>query len=89
MQESIGKNIVELNEQINALQTQNAYLASRIDSQEEEKNSLKGEIKKSSDRHVEMTKTNAALREEIEKLDVTLGELRELRTNLKAELEYN
>ena len=37
---------------------QNAYLASRIDGQEEEKNSLKGEIKKASDRFADFTKSS-------------------------------
>ncbi|CAD7957005.1 unnamed protein product [Amoebophrya sp. A120] len=88
MQEQIGKHIVELNEQINALQTQNAYLASRIDGQEEEKSSLKGEIKKSADRFADMSKTNNLLREEIDKLDLALQDIRETTVNLRAELEY-
>eukprot|EP00392_Amoebophrya_sp_AT5.2_P002340 g2345.t1 len=88
MQEQIGKHIVELNEQINALQTQNAYLASRIDGQEEEKSSLKGEIKKACDRFAEMSKTNNALREEIDKLDLSLADIRETAVNIRAELEY-
>ncbi len=88
MQEKAGKHIIELNENINALQTQNAYLASRIDGQEEEKNSLKGEIKKGSDRFSEFTKTNNGIRDEINTLDASLTELRDLILNLRAELEY-
>lgn len=88
VQEAVGRHIIELNEQINALQTQNAYLASRIDGQEEEKNSLKAEIKKGTDRFSEMTRTNNLLREEIDKLDLNLAELRETVVNLRAELDY-
>jgi chromosome segregation ATPase len=83
VQEQCGNHIVELNEQINALQTQNAYLASRIDGQEEEKGALKAEIKKAVDRFADFGKTNNELRGEIEKLDGMLIEIRENVVNLR------
>merc|ERR1719159_346721 len=65
-QEKAEAAIVELSERVGALQTQNAYLASRIDGQEEEKNSLKAEIKKCTDRLSEITRENTRLRDGIE-----------------------
>merc|ERR1719262_124737 len=69
IQETCERKIQELNEKVNAFQTQNAYLASRIDGQEEEKNALKAELKKGSDRLAETTRTNQELRQAIEKMD--------------------
>ena len=45
-QEKAEKKQQELNDKCHALQTQNAYLASRVDGQEEDKSALRAESKK-------------------------------------------
>lgn len=87
-QEKCERQIQELNERVNALQTQNAYLASRIDGQEEEKNALKAELKKGGDRLTEVTHNCDTLRDSIEKSDQRVAGAKGDKAQLVGELEY-
>lgn len=88
VQEQCERRIQELNEKVNAFQTQNAYLASRIDGQEEEKNALKAELKKGADRLSETTRTNQELRQATEKQTDQITGMKTDGQTLKAELEF-
>merc|ERR1719456_1182279 len=88
IQEKCERQIQELNERVNALQTQNAYLASRIDGQEEEKNALKAEIKKGGDRLTEVTHNCDTLRDAIEKCEQRVAGSKTDKAQLTGELEY-
>mmetsp|Transcript_124272 Transcript_124272/g.397842 ORF Transcript_124272/g.397842 Transcript_124272/m.397842 type:complete len:882 (-) Transcript_124272:323-2968(-) len=68
-QERAEKDIVVVNEKVAGMQTQNAYLASRIDGQEEEKNSYKAEMNKTSRKSAELVADNTGLRDEIDRLE--------------------
>merc|ERR1719440_996249 len=68
-QEKAEREIHDVNERVSGLQTQNAFLASRIDGQEEEKNAMKAEIKKVADRINEVAKENKRFRDDIDKYE--------------------
>merc|ERR1719456_1356579 len=87
-QEKSERQIQELNERVNALQTQNAYLASRIDGQEEEKNGLKAELKKGGDRLTEVTRTCGDLRDKIERFEDRVAGAKSDCAQLTGELDY-
>lgn len=87
-QEKAERAIADANEKVSALQTQNAFLASRIDGQEEEKNSMKAEVKKIADRITEITTENSKFRDEIDKLDEQVATTLSEKQNLQKELEY-
>merc|ERR1712134_83310 len=78
----------DVQQQVASLQTQNAYLASRVDSMEDEKSDFRAELKKGSDRLSELVRANSQLQESIDALDAEAGRLKSDRDNLRAQLEY-
>jgi len=87
-QEKTEKRQQELTDKGNALTTQNAYLASRVDGQEEDKAALKAEMRKlqddlrhSTQSHQQLAVQHANLEDEVNVLD---GE----KAALNAEIEY-
>jgi len=87
-QEKAEKEIHEKNEIVSSSQTQNAYLASRIDGQEEEKNSMRAEIKKVGDRTTILSGDNSRMRDEIDGLEEQVATITNNREQLVKELEY-
>merc|ERR1719330_242155 len=77
-----------MNERVSGLQSQNTYLASRIDSQEEEKNTLKAEIKKATDRSGQLVTENSALRDEIDSLEEEVATAQNDLQSYRKELEF-
>merc|ERR1719478_2132543 len=63
----------DVQQQVASLQTQNAYLASRVDSMEDEKNDLRAELKKGSDKLSELVRANQKLQQSIDTLDTDLN----------------
>jgi hypothetical protein len=87
-QEKTEKRQQELTDKGNALTTQNAYLASRVDGQEEDKAALKAEMRKlqddlrhSTQSHQQLSMQHTNLEDEVNQLD---GE----KAALNAEIEY-
>merc|ERR1719359_1504538 len=78
----------DVQQQVASLQTQNAYLASRVDSMEDEKSDFRAELKKGSDRLSELVRANSKLQESIDALEAEAGRLKSDRDNLRAQLEY-
>merc|ERR1719326_1712946 len=68
--------------------TQNAYLASRIDTQEEEKNTMKAEVAKITKRSGELVAENTTFRDEIEKIEEDVATAQHDLGSYKQELEY-
>lgn len=87
-QEKAEREIVGMNENVSSLQTQNAYLASRIDGQEEEKNAFKAEIRKVSDRCGNLVAENTRLRDEIDRIEEEVATSRNELDSYRKELEY-
>eukprot|EP00439_Symbiodinium_sp_Y106_P064940 s731_g10.t1 len=87
-QEKAEKEISELNDRVGQLQTQNAYLASRIDGQEEEKSSLKVEIRKVADKASDLSGENSRLRDEIDSFEEKAATTVNDTEAFKKELEY-
>mmetsp|Transcript_124273 Transcript_124273/g.397848 ORF Transcript_124273/g.397848 Transcript_124273/m.397848 type:complete len:930 (-) Transcript_124273:181-2970(-) len=87
-QEKAEKEIVVMNEAVAHQQTQNAYLASRIDGQEEEKNTLKAEISKSSTKSGALVADNTQLRDEIDRLEEEVATCQHDLVSYRQELEY-
>jgi len=88
IQEKCDKDSVEVGEKVNALQTQNSYLSSRVDGQEEEKSGLKAETKKSADRLSDLTRSNKDTRDLVEKLEEDARIKKGDRNLLRAELDF-
>merc|ERR1719440_1490256 len=87
-QEKAEREIHDVNERVSGLQTQNAFLASRIDGQEEEKNAMKAEIKKVADRINEVAKENKRFRDEIDKSEEQIATVQSEKVNIASQLEY-
>merc|ERR1719440_241201 len=87
-QEKAEREIHDVNERVSGLQTQNAFLASRIDGQEEEKNAMKAEIKKVSDRILSVEKENAKYRRHIDANEEKVATTQSEKQNLTLQLEY-
>merc|ERR1719440_1889744 len=87
-QEKAEREIHDVNERVSGLQTQNAFLASRIDGQEEEKNAMKAEIKKVSDRILGVEKENARFRKHIDANEEKVATTQSEKMNLTLQLEY-
>lgn len=87
-QERSEKEILEVCEVVASQQTQNAYLASRIDSQEEEKNTLKAEVAKVTKHSGELVADNTKLRDEIDRLEEQAATTQHDLLTYKQELEY-
>lgn len=87
-QEQIEKEITETNTKVSEAQTQNAFLTSRIDSQDEEKNAFKSEIKKASDKISQITKENGELADEIDAIEEKYTVMSSDKVAFAKELEY-
>merc|ERR1719440_2161635 len=87
-QEKAEREIHDVNERVSGLQTQNAFLASRIDGQEEEKNAMKAEIKKVADRITDVAKDNQKFRTQIDKFEEQIATSTSEKQNLTLQLEY-
>merc|ERR1711937_174264 len=66
----------DVQQQVASLQTQNAYLASRVDSMEDEKSDFRAELKKGSDRLSELVRANSVLQASIDGLEAESGRLK-------------
>merc|ERR1719359_1197897 len=87
-QAACEKKAADVQQQVTSLQTQNAYLASRVDSMEDEKNDLRAELKKGSDKLSELVRANQKLQQSIDTLDTDLNRSKADRDQLRAQLEY-
>lgn len=87
-QERAEKDILEFNEKVSQQQTQNAYLASRIDTQEEEKNIVKAEIKKMTSKSTDLVSENTKLRDETERIEEEVAVAKHDIESFRQELAY-
>ncbi|CAK0851208.1 unnamed protein product [Prorocentrum cordatum] len=87
-QEKAEKEMSVVGDRVQQLQTQNSYLASRIDSQEEEKSAIKVEIKKVADRCSSLSAENTKLRDEIGRLEEEVATIDSDAQAIKKELDY-
>jgi len=87
-QAACEKKAADVQQQVTSLQTQNAYLASRVDSMEDEKNDLRAELKKGSDKLSELVRANQKLQQSIDTLDQDVTRSKADRDQLRAQLEY-
>eukprot|EP00397_Hematodinium_sp_SG-2012_P009862 GEMP01009959.1.p1 GENE.GEMP01009959.1~~GEMP01009959.1.p1 ORF type:complete len:846 (+),score=245.37 GEMP01009959.1:137-2674(+) len=87
-QEKAEKRLQELADKSNALQTQNTYLASRVDGQEEDKSALKAELRKQNDEIKAATLTYQNLVTRQRELENEMAELDAEKSSIGAELEY-
>merc|ERR1712023_315762 len=87
-QEKAEKRVQELTDKANALQTQNSYLASRVDGQEEDKGALKAELRKQQEDTRQATQAHQTLTTRCQELDDELNTLEAEKASLNAELEY-
>merc|ERR1719181_2414794 len=87
-QEKAAKRLQELEENCSALQTQNTYLASRVDGQEEDKAALKAEINSSNTQLMDTAKANQDMSERERLLQDQLDTLTTDKAGLTAELDY-
>merc|ERR1719305_17556 len=87
-QEKAAKKLQELEDNSKALQTQNTYLASRVDGQEEDKGALKAEIKSQNQQLEDTMRANAELSEKERVLSDQVDTLTTDKAGLTAELDY-
>merc|ERR1719163_446017 len=87
-QEKAAKKLQELEDNSKALQTQNTYLASRVDGQEEDKGALKAEIKSQNQQLEDTMRANAELSEKERVLSDQVDTLTTDKAGLSAELDY-
>jgi myosin protein heavy chain len=87
-QEKAAKKLQELEDNAKALQTQNTYLASRVDGQEEDKAALKAEIKSQNAQLEDTMRANAELSEKERVMTDEVDTLTTDKAGLAAELDY-
>lgn len=87
-QEKVEKRLQELKDKANALHTQNEYLQTRIDGNEEDKGALKYELRRGEDELRQATATNAQLVQQQQDVEDKVNELEAEKISLKAELDY-
>lgn len=87
-QEKTEKRQQELTDKGNALTTQNAYLASRVDGQEEDKAALKAELRKLQDDLRQSTQSHQQLATQHTNLEDEVNVLDGEKAALNAEIEY-
>mmetsp|Transcript_23872 Transcript_23872/g.59454 ORF Transcript_23872/g.59454 Transcript_23872/m.59454 type:complete len:835 (+) Transcript_23872:50-2554(+) len=87
-QEKVEKRLQELKDKANALQTQNDYLATRIDGNEEDKGALKYELRRGEDEFRQATATNAQLSQQSTDIEDKFNEVEAEKVSMKAELDY-
>merc|ERR1719401_1755418 len=77
-----------MSEKASQLQTQKAYLESRLDTQEEEKNTLKLDIRKKHDRTSQLTTENSSVRDTVDKLQEDIANANADKENLIRDLAF-
>jgi len=87
-QEKVEKRLQELNDKGEALTTQNDYLATRIDGNEEDKGALRYEMRRGEDELRQATATNAQLAQQARDVEDKNNEFDAEKASLKAELDY-
>jgi len=87
-QEKVEKRLRELHDKSNALTTQNDYLATRIDGNEEDKGALRYEMRRGEDELRQATATNAQLAQQARDVEDKNNEFDAEKASLKAELDY-
>merc|ERR1712070_1099969 len=87
-QEKGEKRLQELQENVNSLQTQNEYLATRIDGNEEDKGALKHEMRRLEEELRQTTSVHTQLAQQAIELEDKANDLEAEKTALQAELDY-
>lgn len=87
-QEKVEKRLLELQEKTEALQTQNEYLATRIDGNEEDKGALRYELRRGEDELRQATATNGQLIQQHAEADDKFNDVEAEKAAVRAELDY-
>jgi len=87
-QEKVEKRLQELTDKANALKTQNDYLGTRIDGNEEDKGALKYEQRRSEDELRQATASNTQLTNQQSEAEDKFNEVEAEKAALLAELQY-
>eukprot|EP00931_Biecheleriopsis_adriatica_P101437 TRINITY_DN76575_c0_g1_i1.p1 TRINITY_DN76575_c0_g1~~TRINITY_DN76575_c0_g1_i1.p1 ORF type:complete len:834 (-),score=277.62 TRINITY_DN76575_c0_g1_i1:126-2627(-) len=87
-QEKVEKRLHELQEKTEALQTQNEYLATRIDGNEEDKGALRYELRRGEDELRQATATNGQLVQHQAEADDKFNDVEAEKAAVRAELDY-
>jgi chromosome segregation ATPase len=87
-QEKVEKRLQELSDKAGALQTQNDYLTTRIDGNEEDKGALRYEMRRSEDERRQAAATNSQLQQERSAVEDKHADADAAKISLKAELDY-
>jgi len=87
-QEKVEKRLAELQEKSNSLQTQNEYLATRIDGNEEDKGALKHEQRRLEEELRQSTSVHTQLAQHAIELEDKTNDLEAEKAALSAELDY-
>jgi len=87
-QEKVEKRLMELQEKANSLQTQNEYLATRIDGNEEDKGALKHELRRLEEELRQTTSVHTQVAQQAIELEDKANDLEAEKAGLIAELEY-
>merc|ERR1719337_164736 len=87
-QEKVEKRLQELHEKANSLQTQNEYLATRIDGNEEDKGALKHEMRRLEEELRQTTSVHTQLAQHAIELEDKANDLIAEKASLQAELDY-
>jgi hypothetical protein len=87
-QEKVEKRLSELVEKSNSLQTQNEYLATRIDGNEEDKGALKHELRRLEEELRQTTSIHTQVAQQAIELEDKANDLEAEKAALTAELEY-
>mmetsp|Transcript_50668 Transcript_50668/g.82233 ORF Transcript_50668/g.82233 Transcript_50668/m.82233 type:complete len:842 (+) Transcript_50668:105-2630(+) len=87
-QEKVEKRLMELREKAEALQTQNEYLATRIDGNEEDKGALRYELRRGEDELRHATSTNGQLVQTHSETEDKYNDVEAEKAAVKAELDY-
>mmetsp|Transcript_125263 Transcript_125263/g.216996 ORF Transcript_125263/g.216996 Transcript_125263/m.216996 type:complete len:855 (+) Transcript_125263:120-2684(+) len=87
-QEKVEKRLQELLEKGNALQTQNEYLATRIEGNEEDKGALKYELRRMEEELRQATSVHGQLSHQVTELEDKVNDMEAESSSLKVELDY-
>jgi len=87
-QEKVEKRLAELQEKAHSLQTQNEYLATRIDGNEEDKGALKHELRRLEDELKQTTAIHVQVAQQATELEDKANDLEAEKAALVAELDY-
>jgi len=87
-QEKVEKRLLELKEKTEALQTQNDYLGTRIDGNEEDKGALRYDLRRTEDELRQATAVNGQLLQKRVEVEDRFNEVEAEKVAVKAELDY-